>query len=146
MFGLGPFGRWITHAEPAADLVAGMNLLGSDMDELALIARTVSAEYGVSSPAVISANLTRLLNRRVPVTSLTAGGALGFANLNFADGTVILVRGGQTGELGMLAVRALQHQVRLESFACGPDRVVLTLAGGGGRLFDVTAVGVAPGG
>ncbi len=146
MFGLGPFGRWIAHTETATDPVAGMNLLGSDMDELAQIARTVSAEYGVSSPAVISANLTRLLNRRVPVTSLTAGGALGFANLNFADATVLLVRGGRTGELGMLAVRALQHQVRLESFACTTDRVVLTLASGGGRLIDVTAVGVAPGG
>ena len=146
MFGLGPFGRWITHTEPATDAVAGLNLLGSDMDELAQIARTVSAEYGVSSPAVISANLTRLLNRRVPVTSLTAGGALGFANLNFADATVLLVRGGQTGDLGLLAVRALQHQVRLESFACTPDRVVLTLTSGGGRLVDVTAVGVAPGG
>ncbi len=146
MFRLGPFGRWIAHTDPAADPSAGMNLLGSDMDELAHIARTVSAEYGMSSPAVISANLTRLLNRRVPVTSLTAGGALGFANLNFADATVLLVRGGQTGELGMLAVRALQHQVRLESFECTVDRVVLTLASGGGRLIDVTAVGVAPGG
>jgi hypothetical protein len=143
MFGLGPFGRWIARTEPAADPVAGMNLLGSDMEELAHIARTVSAEYGMSSPAVISANLTRLLNRRVPVTSLTAGGALGFANLNFADATVMLVRGGQTGDLGMLAVHALQHQVRLESFACTADRVVLTLTSGGGRLIDVTAVGVA---
>ena len=35
MFGLGPFGRWIAHTEPAADPAAGMNLLGSDMDELA---------------------------------------------------------------------------------------------------------------
>ncbi|HEY3411170.1 MAG TPA: hypothetical protein VGK53_23635 [Propionicimonas sp.] len=146
MFGLGPFGRWIAHSEPAADPVAGMNLLGSDMEELADIARTVSAEYGMSSPAVISANLTRLLNRRVPVTSLTAGGALGFANLNFADATVLLVRGAQTGDLGMLAVHALQHQVRLESFACTVERVVLTLTSGGGRLIDVTAVGVAHGG
>jgi hypothetical protein len=145
MFGLGPFGRWIAHTEPTADPAAGMHLLGSDMFELAQIARTVAAEYGVSSPAVISANLTRLLNRRVPVSSLTAGGAVGFANLNFADATVLLVRGGQTGELGMLAVRALQHQVRLESFACTADRVVLTLTSGGGRLVDVTAVGVAPG-
>jgi hypothetical protein len=146
MFGLGPLGRWLAHTEPATDPVAGMHLLGSDMDELALIARTVSAEYGVSSPAVISANLTRLLNRRVPVTSLTAGGAPGFANLNFADATVLLVRGWQTGDLGVLAVHALQHQVRLESFACSADRVVLTLASGGGRLIDVTGVGVAPGG
>jgi hypothetical protein len=143
MFGLGPFGRWIAHTEPAAAPVAGMNLLGSDMEELAHIARTVSAEYGMSSPAVISANLTRLLNRRVPVTSLTAGGAIGFANLNFADATVLLVRGAQTGDLGMLAVRALQHQVRLESFACTADRVVMTLTSSGGRLIDVTAVGVA---
>ena len=143
MFGLGPFGRWIAHTEPAADPVAGMNLLGSDMEELAHIARTVSAEYGMSSPAVISANLTRLLNRRVPVTSLTAGGAIGFANLNFADATVLLVRGGQTGDLGTLAVRALQRQVRLEGFACTADRVVVTLTSSGGRLIDVTAVGVA---
>lgn len=145
MFGLGPFGRWIAHTEPAAGPVAGMNLLGSDLDELAQIARTVSAEYGVSSPAVISANLTRLLNRRVPVTSLTAGGALGFANLNFADATVLLVHGGHTGDLGILAVGALQRRVRLESFACTADRVVLTLGIAGRRLIDVTAVGVAPG-
>jgi hypothetical protein len=146
MFGLGQFGRWITRSEPATDPVAGMHLLGSDMDELAQIARTVSAEYGVSSPAVVSANLTRLRNRRVPITSLTAGGAPGFANLNFADATVILVRRGPTGVLGMLAVQALQHQVRLESFECSPDRVVMTLASAGGRLVDVVAVGVAPGG
>ena len=146
MFGLGPFGRWIAHTEPTADPAAGWNLRGSDFDELAQIARTVSAEYGVSSPAVMSANLTRLLNRRVPVTSLTAGGALGFANLNFADATVMVVRGGQTGELGTLAVRALMHQVRLESFTCTADRVVMTLSCGPGRLVDVTAVGVATGG
>ena len=146
MFRLGPFGRWIAHTGPTADPAVGWSLLGSDVDELAQIARTVSAEYGVSSPAVMSANLTRLLNRRVPVTSLTAGGALGFANLNFADATVMLVRGGQTGDLGTLAVRALLHQVRLEGFACTADRVVMTLTCGGGRLVDVTAVGVALGG
>ena len=146
MFGLGPFGRWITRTEPVTDAVAGLDLLGSDVAELARIARIVSAEYGVSSPAVMSANLARLLNRRVPVTSLTAGLAPGFANLNFADATVLLVRGVHTGDLGLLAVRALQHQVRLESFACTPDRVQLTLTSGGGRVVDVTAVGVAPGG
>lgn len=144
MFGLGPLGRWIAHTEPAADPAAGMNLLGSDMDELTEIARTVTAEYGVSSPAVISANLSRLLGRRVPVTSLTAGGALGFANLNFADGTVLLVRSGHTGELGLLAVRALQHQVRLDSFVCTVEGVTLNLASGD-RLVGLHAMGVAPG-
>ena len=145
MFGLGRLGRFLAHTEPAADPAAGMSLLGSDVDELAEIARTVSAEYGVSSPAVISANLSRLINRRVPVTSLTAGGALGFANLNFADATVLLVRGGHTGELGVLAVQALQHRVRLDSYVCTPDGVVITL-GSAGRLVSVAAVGIAPGG
>lgn len=144
MFGLGAFGRWISHTEPAADPTAGMNLLAADMDELSEIARTVTAEYGVSSPAVISANLSRLLGRLVPVTSLTSGGALGFANLNFADGTVLLVRSGHTGELGLLAVRALHHQVRLDSFVCTRDGVTITLASLD-RQVGVQAVGVAPG-
>ena len=144
MFGLGLFGRWIAHTEPAPDSAAGMRLLGSDVYELAEIARSVSAEYGVSSPAVISANLSRLLNRRVPVTSLTSGGALGFADLNFADATVLLVRGGQAGELGMLAVRALLHQVRLDSFTVTADGVIIHLASAN-RIMDVAAVGVAPG-
>lgn len=143
--GFGGFGRFLAHTEPAADPAAGMHLLGSDVDELAEVARTVSAEYGVSSPAVISANLSRLLNRRVPVTSLTAGGAPGFVNLNFADATVLLVRGGHTGELGVLAVRALQHKVRLDSFACTAGGVVITL-GTADRLVSITAVGIAPGG
>lgn len=144
MFGLGMFGRWIAHTEPTANSAVGMRLLGSDVDELAAIARSVSAEYGVSSPAVISANLARLLNRRVPVTSLTPGGALGFANLNFADATVLLVRGGQTGELGMLAVQALLHRVRLDGFTCTHDGVDIHLASAN-RVVSVTAVGVAPG-
>ena len=142
MFGLGLFGRWIAHTEPAPGSAAG--LLRSDVDELAEIARSVSAEYGVSSPAVISVNLSRLLNRRVPVTSLTSGGALGFADLNFADATVLLVRGGQAGELGMLAVRALLHQVRLDSFTVTADGVIIHLASAN-RIMDVAAVGVAPG-
>lgn len=145
MFGLGMFGRFLAHTGPATDPAAGMRLLGSDVDELAEIARTVSAEYGVSSPAVISANLSRLLSRRVPVTSLTTGGAVGFANLNFADATVLLVRGGHTGELGMLAVQALQHRVRLDGFVCTADGVVITV-GSADRLVSVAVVGIAPGG
>jgi hypothetical protein len=144
MFGLGLFGRWIAHTEPAPESGAGMRLLGSDVHELAEIARSVSAEYGVSSPAVISANLSRLLNRRVPISSLTSGGALGFANLNFADATVLLVRGAQTGDLGMLAVQALLHSVRLDGFTCTHDGVVIHLASTN-RLVNVAAIGVAPG-
>jgi hypothetical protein len=140
MFGLGNFGRWLAHSEAATNPVAGMHLLGSDLDELAAIGRRVSAEYGVSSPAVMCANLTRLLNRRVPVTCLTPGGAVGFADLNFADGTVLLVQGSHTGELGILAARALQHQVRLEAFTCAAEGVRLSLTSGN-RLVSVTALG-----
>jgi len=144
MFGLGPIGRWLAHGEPVSDPATGMNLLATDVAELSEIARTVTAEYGVSSPAVISANLTRLLARRVPVTSLTAGGAPGFANLNFADGTVILVHSSNTGELGLLAVGALQRRVRLDGFACTADGVRATL-GRAGREVAVQALGVTPG-
>ncbi len=144
MFGLGPFGRWLAHTESAADPAVGMDLLGSDVAELAEIARSVSAEYGVSSPAVITANLSRLLNRRVPIQSLTSGGALGFADLNFADATVLVVRGFHVGDLGLVAVRALQHQVRLEGFTCSVDGVLLDLACAARRV-DVVAIGVRTG-
>lgn len=143
MFGLGPFGRWLSHTDPAADPAAGMDLLGSDVAELAEIARSVSAEYGVSSPAVLTANLTRLLSRRVPIQSLTRGGALGFADLNFADATVLLVRGLHVGDLGMVAVRALQHQVRLNGFTCSSSGVLLDLACADRRI-DVMAIGLRP--
>lgn len=143
MFGLGPIGRWLSHTDPAVDPAAGMDLLGSDVAELAEIARSVSAEYGVSSPAVLTANLTRLLSRRVPVQSLTPGGALGFADLNFADATVLLVRGLHVGDLGLVAVRALQHQVRLNGFACSSAGVLLDLACADRRI-DVMAVGLRP--
>lgn len=145
MFGLGSLGRWLAHSDPAAASVAGMDLLGSDVAELAQIARSVSAEYGVSSPAVISANLARLLGRRVPIRSLTSGGAAGMAYLHFSDATVLLVRGQRVGDLGLMAVRAMQHLVRLEGFSCTASGVVLNLDCGN-RTLTVTAVGLTLGG
>lgn len=141
MFGLGPIRRWFGgHVEPE-ERAAEFDLAADDFAELTEIGRRVAAEYGASSPAVIRLNLARLVNRRVPVRAIRAGGSQEIAALCFADGTVVLIRGFHTGDLGRLAVRAVLQQLTFEDYRSGRDGVIMDLAGPRERV-SVLAVGV----
>lgn len=140
MFGLEPIRRWFGgHAEPVTR--AHLPLAEADVAELTEIGRQVAAEYGASSPAVIRLTLARLVNRRVPVRAIRAGGSQEVAALCFADGTVVMIRGFRSGDLGRLAVRALLQQLTFEDYHSGRDGVIIDLAGPRERV-SVLAVGL----
>jgi hypothetical protein len=134
MLGLGPIRGWFTHsAEPARVASAGLGLVASDVAELADIGSLVAAEYGISSPAVLSANLARLIRRRVPVRALRAAGVRSVGGLHFADGTVVLVRGRHVGDLGRVAAGLHYGPVQLADFHADRDHVTLEVSYNGHR-------------
>jgi len=121
---------------------AGLGLRAEDLTELAELGQRIATEYAVSSPAVLSANLTRLLQRRVPVSRIEhEGGADDAFHLRFADGTVLSVRGEHPGDIGWAAANALLHRVELASYECRATGVTLELVGGR-RHVRLRAVGV----
>jgi hypothetical protein len=134
MFGLGPIRRWfVNDTEPAEAASAGLNLAASDVAELAVLGAQVAAEYGMSSPAVLSATLSRLMRRRVPVRGLHPAHVRCLGGLQFADGTVVLVRGRHAGDLGRVAAGLHFGAVQLADFHAEPGGVTLELTYGGHR-------------
>ncbi len=140
MFGLGPIRRWLTHHTEPAPSAAGLNLTASDVDDLTMIGARVASEYGVSSPAVLSATLTRLIRRQVPVRGLHAAEVRSIGGLHFADGTVVLVRGRHAGDLGRIAAGIHFGGARLADFHADREGVVLELVYGG-RHEHLSALG-----
>lgn len=130
MSGLDPIRRWLRR-DPVPAGTAGLGLSAPDVAELEAVGAEVEADYGPSSPAVLSANLTRLLSRRVPVRGVCPGRGTGLGGLQFADGTVVLVRGRYASDLGRLAARLYRGPVQLADFHSEDGRVVLDLASGG---------------
>jgi len=133
MFGLGPIRRWLAHDPEPVAAAAGLNLAVSDVDDLAEIGARVAAEYGVSSPAVLSAALTRLIRRQVPVRGLHSAQIRSIGGLQFADGTVVLVRGRHAGDLGRVAAGIHFGSVHLADFHADRAGVTLELTYGGHR-------------
>lgn len=143
MFGLGPIRGWFARAgESATPASAGLNLAAADIDELATIGRLVAAEYGLTSPAVLSANLTRLLRRRVPVRGLRAEAIRSVCGLQFADGTVVFVRGRHAGDLGRIAAGIHLGRVELIDFRNDAGAISLEICYGSQR-DRLCALGVA---
>jgi hypothetical protein len=142
MFGRGRVRGWFSRdAEPARAAAAGLGLAAPDVAELSAIGALVAEEYGISSPAVLSANLTRLLRRRVPVRALRAAGVRSVGGLQFADGTVVLVRGRHIGDLGRLAAGLHYGPVQLADFHADRDHVTLELSYNGHR-DELSVLGV----
>ena len=132
MFGLGPIRRWVTElVVPARVPSAGLSLAEEDVEELSAIGARVAAEYGASSPAVLSANLARLIRRQVPVRAFRSGEVRCVGGLQFADGTVVLVRGRRAGDLGRLAAGVHVGPVHLDDFHAEPDGVTVDVSFGG---------------
>lgn len=130
MSGLDPIRRWLRR-DPGPAGTAGLGLAAPDVAELEAVGAEVEADFGQSSPAVLSANLTRLLRRRVPVRAVCPSQGTGLGGLRFADGTVVLVRGRCAGDLGVLAARLHRGPVQLADFHSEDGRVVLQLVSGG---------------
>ena len=132
---------WRRRAPDARDPADGLHLAAEDAAELAEIGRQVAQEYRATSPAVISANLARLISRRVPVRAVRPSGVPGLAQVCFADGTVVFVKAQRPGDLSWLAVKSLIHQICFEAYHAEPRGVVLELAWPGDRV-SVVAVGL----
>lgn len=141
MFGLGPIRRWFAHDTEPVAAATGLNLAASDVDDLAAIAARVAAEYGISSPAVLSATLTRLIRRQVPVRGLHPAEIRSIGGLQFADGTVVLVRGRHAGDLGRVAAGIHFGSVQLADFHADAGRVTLEITYGGHR-DQLSALGI----
>ncbi|MCA0296032.1 MAG: hypothetical protein LCH87_06715 [Actinobacteria bacterium] len=142
MFGLGPIGRWFQRPEePAKEASAGLNLAAEDIAELAAVGKQVAAEYGMSSPAVLSANLQRLIRRQVPIRALRAAEVSSVCGLHFADGTVVLVRGRHSGDLGRVAVGIQFGPVRVDDFHTEAGQVTLDVSYSG-RHDQLCVLGV----
>lgn len=133
MFGLGPIGRWFApRIDESADAsAAGLDLTAADIEDLAAIGAEVEAEYGISSPAVLSATLTRLMRRQVPVRGIHPAEVRTLAGLQFADGTVVIVRGRHLGDLGRVAASIHFGSVHLDDFHAEHGRVLLDVSHGG---------------
>jgi hypothetical protein len=145
MFGLSPIRRWLERlSAPSRIASVGLNLAAEDVAELAAIGHQVAAEYGLSSPAVLSANLTRLIRRRVPVRALRAADVKSVGGLQFADGTVVLVRGRHVGDLGRLAAGLHFGSVHLDDFHSEDGQVTLDVSYGGHR-DQLSALGITRG-
>ncbi len=119
-----------------------LSLSPQDLAELENAAARVAAEFAFSAPELIVATAARLVHRRVPVRGV-AGTALapGVAELRFADGTVAIVRGEHSGDLGRLAVWLVNGRVLLAGFSVAPGRATLDVMHDGHRL-RLTALGV----
>ena len=142
MFGLGPIRRWLRRpSRSAGDSSSGLDLAAEDIRELTALGQQVAAEYGLSSPAVLSANLSRLIRRKVPVRALRAAQMSSVGGLQFADGTVVLVRGERVGDLGRIAVGLHFGAVHLDDFHSEAGRVTLDVSYGG-RHDQLRALGV----
>jgi hypothetical protein len=138
----GPLGRWLaSRRRPGRLSSAGLDLAEDDVAELSAIGRQVAAEYGLSSPAVLSANLTRLMRRQVPVRAFEVSDP-GVGGLQFADGTVVLVRGSRAGDLGRIAAGLHFGPVHLDDFHSEAGQVTLDLSYGG-HHDQLRALGVS---
>ena len=131
---------WRRRARPL-DPAEGLNLNETDVAELTAIEHRLEREYRATAPAVISLNLARLRNRRVPVRAVRAAEVRGMAQLCFADGTVVFVRSQRPGDLGVLVVRSAMQPILFEAFHTEPRGVVIDLAWRGDRV-SVVAVGL----
>lgn len=141
MFGLDPIRRWFARDTGPVVAASGLNLAASDVDDLAAIGARVAAEYGLSSPAVLCATLNRLIRRRVPVRGLHPAHERSIGGLQFADGTVVLVRGRHAGDLGRVAAGLHFGSVQLADFHADPAGVTLELSYGGHR-DQLSALGI----
>ena len=141
MFGPGPIRRWFSPDPEPVAAATGLNLAASDVDDLTEIGARVAAEYGLSSPAVMTATLTRLIRRRVPVRCLHPADIRSIGGLQFADGTVVLVRGRHAGDLGRVAAGIHFGSVELADFHAGPAGVTLEVSYGG-HTDQLSALGI----
>lgn len=142
MSGIDSLFAWLWRRGAATpDPVAGLHLVADDAAELTEIGKRLEAEYHATAPAVISANLARLASRSVPVRAVRPTGVTGLAQVCFADGTVVFVRGTRPGDLSWLAVKSLLQPIRFEAFRREPRGVILDLAWPGDRV-SVLAVGL----
>lgn len=113
-----------------------------DAQDLIEAAATISLDYAATSPHVIAQDLRRLRARGVPIRRVAAKPAVhGVAELHFADGTSVMIRGRHPGDLGRIAVCALQGHLWLEDCEADPHGVTLRLRTPNGS-HDVVALWV----
>ncbi|MGC3993748.1 MAG: hypothetical protein QM779_06540 [Propionicimonas sp.] len=142
MFGFDGWRRRFAHDPgPARRNAAGLGIAASDIDELTALATQVASEYGLSSPVVVSATLARLLRRQVPVRAVQPAQGRCLGGLQFADGTVVLVRGRHAGDLGKVAAGVHFGVVRLADFHAASGAVTLELSYGTHR-DELCALGI----
>lgn len=120
---------------------AGLDLAPEDVAALEAVAAEVEAEYGLTSPAVLCVHLGRLMRRSVPLRGLQDAGASRMGGLQFADGTVVLVRGQRAGDLGRIAVGIYYGSAHLDDFHAESGRVTLEVSCRG-RHDQLSALGV----
>lgn len=132
------FWSWLRHGAGTTSL----EITPDDAAELHRAALRVAGEFALSAPEVIVATAGRLLRRQVPASALHgAAQAHGLGELRFADGTVIMVRAEQPGDLGKLAVRLIHNRVLLDGCEASADGVTLEIVQADRRL-RLRAIGV----
>lgn len=120
---------------------ASLNLAESDAAELIEVERRVEQEFGLAPVQILLNRLGNVVHRSVPLRAVRPGPARGLARICFADGTTLQVRGRQAGDLGYLAVTALNQKVWVSDFHAEHSNVVLDLNWSRGRV-SVLAVGL----
>ena len=120
---------------------APLNLAESDAAELIEVERRVEQEFGLAPVQILLNRLSNVVRRNVPLRAVRPGPARGLARICFADGTTLQVRGRQAGDLGYLAVTALNQKVWVSDFHAEHSNVVLDLDWSRGRV-SVLAVGL----
>jgi hypothetical protein len=93
--------------------------------------------------ARLSAGLSHLVERRVPVRTIEPDWATHAVRVRFADGTTMLVSGASPGAFGVLASRLREGSVCLLSCEPAPSGTNLVFDGPHGReTLHVTSAGV----
>lgn len=129
------------HADTDRFAPPPLNLDETDAAELLELERRVEQEFGLAPVQILLNRLGNVVRRSVPLRAVRPGPARGLARICFADGTTLQVRGRQAGDLGYLAVTALNQKVWVSDFHAEHSNVVLDLDWSRGRV-SVLAVGL----
>lgn len=141
---VGGFWSWLKRA--AGPLVNDPEFVLSPDDavELEDAAFRIASEYAVSAPEVIAVTVRQLVRRRVPIRAIRGTAASpGIAELCFADGTILLVRGEHSGDLGKVAIWLIHGGIAIDGLRFEPRRILLELVVAE-RRASVVALGVLP--
>lgn len=129
-------------SSPRPDPAATATLSAQDLADVRARFAAVLGEDARSRDVLVGARLEVLVRRRVPLRLLRPAPGEHVARLVFADGTVLLARAAEPGEIYRVAMHVEKHHVCLQAWAPHPDGQALRLAWDPRGHADLVALGL----